>query len=437
MNDDDDLRRRFRRVRSNEDGLDWGDVEERAGVSRTWRPFHLRLGVAVATALLIGSGLGFALGTSNTPSSSAASGPVGMGFLPEAGWDVRQSGAPATLERPAVAIASNVPLSSEDSADGFPLTTLQSLPAKGVVIVVGFTRRLEHRGISREFPVRKLPLRVRDASQIEFGTQVRPRRPLGQYRLGATVNRYEVDVSLYFGAPKPGRALLVAAQRQLDRLVVRSPAPEDRVQERALPFQASASAPRIIDRTLVCTTALVGGVRKITVRGHRGIRQSASEWRQLAFAVVASGTVASATESLDVSLAWITAGAPGGHTSMDQPTGWPHYPHNEGTVAFNRRHCTPSAARVPLVPARMDGGAASPLGEEIDCFTPRRVLVRLRAVMQSPPLLFGAQSFLKSIVPARESSLAVRTLSGKPLVFANVLASGRAKLYTARSCVPS
>jgi hypothetical protein len=437
MNDDDDLQRRFRRVRSSDAGLDWADVEERAGVRRTWRPFHLRLGVAIATALLIGSGLGFALGTSNTPSSNAASGPVGMGFLPEAGWDVRQSGAAATLERPAVAIASNVPLSSEDSADGFPLTTLRSLPADGVVIVVGFTRRLEHRALSPEFPVRNLPLRVRDASPIEFGTQVRPRRPLGQYRLGATVNRYEVDVSLYFGTAKPGRASLVAAQRQLDRLVVRSTAPEDRVQERALPLQASASAPRIIDRTLACTTALVGGVRKITVRGHQGIRQGRSEWRQLAFAVVASGTVASATESLDVSFAWITAGSPGGHTSMDQPTGWPHYPHNEGTVAFNRRQCTPSAARVPLAPARLDGGAASPLGEEIDCFTPRRVLVRLRAVMQSPPLLFGADSFLKSVVPARASSLAVRTLSGKPLVFANVLASGRAKLYTARSCVPS
>jgi hypothetical protein len=435
MSDEDDLRRRFERVRSNEGGLDWADVEQRAAERRRWSALHLRLGVAVATALLVGSGLGFALGTSNTSSSSAATGPVGLGFLPETGWDVRQSGVAATLERPAVATASNVPLSPEDDADGLPLTTLQSLPANGMVIVVGFTRRLEHRGLSSEFPVRKLPLRVRDASQIEFGTQVRPKRPLGQYRLGATVNRYEVDVSLYFGTAKPGRALLLAAQRQLDRLVVRAPAPEGQVEERALPLQASA--PRILDRTLICTTALVGGVRKITVRGHRGIRQSRSEWRQLPFAVVASGTVASATESLNNSFAWITAGSPGGHTSMDQPTGWPHYPHNEGTVAFNRRQCTPSAARVPLVPARLDGGAASPLGEEIDCFTARRVLVRLRAVMQSPPLLFGAHAFLKTIVPAREGYLAARTLAGRPLVFASVLASGRARLYTAPNCVPS
>lgn len=434
---DDDLRRRFRRVRSNEAGLDWADVEQRAGERRRWRPFHLRLGVAVATALLIGSGLGFALGTSNTPSSSAASGPVGVGFLPEMGWDVRQSGVAATLERPAVAIASNVPLSREDDADGLPLTTLRSLPAHGVVIVVGFTRRLEHRGLSFEFPVRRLPLRVRDARPIEFGTQVRPRRPLGQYRLGATVNEYEVDVSFYFGTAKPRRRVLVAAQRQLDRLVVRSSAAGGRVEERALPLPSSSSAPRVLDRTLVCTTVLVGGVREIKVRGHQGIRQSGSEWRQLAFAVVSSGTVASAPDSLNNSLAWITAGEPGGHTSVDAPTGWPHYPHNEGTIAFRRGQCTPSAARVPLAPNRLEGGAASPFGEEIDCSTPRRVLVRVRAVMQAPPVLFGNPMFLKTTVPARQSYLAVRTLAGRPLVFASVLASGNAKLYTAPSCVPS
>lgn len=434
MNDDAHLRQRFREIPSNPTDPDWGDVEERAGERR--RSFPIRLAVAVASALLIGSGLGFALGSSSTPSGSAASGPVGLGFLPARGWDVRQSGVAPTPERPAVAIASNVPLSRQDDADGLPLTTLRTLRAHGVVIVAGFARQLEHRPISADFPVRKLPLRVRDAQPIEFGTQVRPKRPLGQYRLGATVNRYEVDVSFYFGTAKPGRSLLLAAQRQLDRLVVRSTASE-RVEERALPFQASASATRVLDRTLVCTTTLVGGLREIKVRGHRGIRQGRSEWRQLPFAVVGSGTVASATESLENSFAWITAGEPGGHTSMDAPTGWPHYPHNEGTIAFRRRPCTPSAARVSLTPSRLDGGAASPFGEELDCETPRRVLVRVRAVMQSPPLLFGSGQFLRTVVPARESYLAVRTLAGRPLVFASALASGKARLYTAPSCVPN
>jgi hypothetical protein len=437
MNDRDDLRRRFRRVRSGDAGLDWTDVEQRAGERRPWRPFHVRWAVAIAAALLIGSGFGFAVGNSSTPSSSAAGSPVGLGFLPETGWDVRQSGVDATPERPAVAIASNIPLSPQDDADTLPLSTLRSLPPNGVVIVVGFTGRLEALGAGGEFPARKLPLRVRDAEQIEFGTQVRPKQPLGQYRLTAVVNGNAVEVSIYFGTRKPGRMLLLAAQRQLDRLVVRATAPRDRVEERALPLRISASAPRVLDRTLVCTTVPVGGARKITVKGHQGVRQGSSAWKQLAFAVVGTGAAGgSPVTSLDNSLAWITAGVPSGTTTMDGPR-WPHYPHNEGTIVFNRRLCTPSAARVPLTPARLEGGPASPLGEEIDCFPPRRVLVRLRAVMQSPPPLFGNEMFLKTTVPAREGSLAVRTLSGKPLVFATVLGSGKARLYTASSCVPS
>jgi hypothetical protein len=436
MNDEDDLRRRFRRVRSNDAGLDWPDVEERAGERRPLRLLRLRWAVAVATALLIGSGFGFAIGTSGT-AGNAASGPLGLGFLPETGWDVRQSGAEATPERPAVAIASNVPLNRADDADGLPLSTLQSLPMNGVVIVVGFTGRLEHFGVRSEFPARKLPLRVRDASPIELGTQVRPERPLGQYRLTATVNGQAVEVNLYFGTRTPGRALLLAAQRQLDRLVVRSTAPRARLEQRALPLPASASAPRVLDRTLICSTVPVGGVRKIQIRAHQGIRQSASEWRQLAFAVVASGTVASAVDSLNNSLAWITAGEPGGHTSMDAPTGWPHYPHNEGTIAFARQRCTPSAARVPLAAAGLTGSAASPLGEDIDCFTPRRVLVRVRAVMRARLRLFPSGTFLKTTLPAREGFLAVRTLRGRQLVFASVLASGKARLFTAPTCVPS
>jgi len=397
----------------------------------------VRWGLVVAVALLLGSGLGFALAASHTSSGNAASAPVGLGFLPETGWDVRQSGAEATPERPAVAIASNVPLSPGDDADALPLSTLQSLPPNGVVIVVGFTGRREHPGAVSEFPPRKLPLRVRDAEPIEFGTQLRPERPLGQYQLRATVNRYAVDVSLYFGRREPMRPMLLAAQRQLDRLVVRSTEAQSGVGERALPLRVSASAPRVLDRTLVCTTVPLGGIRQIQLRGHDGVRSGGgASWRHLAFAVVATGG-ATVSESLDNSLAWVTAGVPSGTTTMDSLSRWPHYPHNEGTVAFNRRQCTPSAARVPLSPARLNGGRAGALGEEIDCFPPRRVLVRVRAVVQSPLRLFGNEMFLKTTIPAREGYLAVRTLSGKPLVFASVLASGKSSLYTAPSCEPS
>jgi hypothetical protein len=70
---------------------------DRSGPPRPWRPFHLRWGLTVAIALLLGSGFGFALGTSDTSSSTAANAPLGLGFLPERGWSVMQSAKRATL----------------------------------------------------------------------------------------------------------------------------------------------------------------------------------------------------------------------------------------------------------------------------------------------------------------------------------------------------
>jgi hypothetical protein len=48
-------------------------------------------GAAVAAALLIGSGLGFGLGSSVTPTGSAGTNLVGFGFVPAKGWTVTQA----------------------------------------------------------------------------------------------------------------------------------------------------------------------------------------------------------------------------------------------------------------------------------------------------------------------------------------------------------
>jgi hypothetical protein len=70
---------------------------------------------------------------------------------------------------------------------------------------------------------------------IQFGGEVRPRRPLGQYELRAVVKGYAVDVQAYFGTRRPTEAMLAEAQRQLDRLVV-SP-------DRGSPGPTAARAP--------------------------------------------------------------------------------------------------------------------------------------------------------------------------------------------------
>jgi hypothetical protein len=162
---------------------------------------------AVAVGMVIGS---FAFAGRGTASEAP-----GLGFLPAEGWTVLQSGTPATPDRPGVALAANVPLLPRDAADGFPYSTLRSLPAHGVVLVASFMRLSDRRESAR------LPLSLDEATPyIRYGGQVRPERPLGQYEIRAFVEGYAVEVQAYFGTREPSASQLAEAQRQLDRLVV-------------------------------------------------------------------------------------------------------------------------------------------------------------------------------------------------------------------------
>jgi hypothetical protein len=172
------------------------------------------------------------------------------------------------------------------------------------------------------------------------------------------------------------------------------------------------------------------------VRGHDGIRAGRTGWKQLPLAAVRDGGLTGSLEhALDVSVAWVAAGRPSPSTVLEQQTEWLFYAHTFGTVALNRRVCTPSTARVPLTATGLRGGAPGPFGQDFDCVAPRRVLVRLRAVMASPPTLYQDRQFLKTRTAVKEGYLAVRTPTGKPLVFATVSESGKARLLTASSCV--
>jgi hypothetical protein len=131
----------------------------------------------------------------------------------------------------------------------------------------------------------------------------------------------------------------------------------------------------------------------------------------------------------------VSGGSPGLDTLVEQRFRWPIYAHAVGTVAINRRACTPSTAKVPLSSAGLQANAPGPLGREFDCEAPRRVLVRVRAVFRSPAPLYQDRFFLKTRRPVRDGYLAVRTQAGAPLVFQTVSESGRSRLFTARSCV--
>jgi hypothetical protein len=74
------------------------------------------------------------------------------------------------------------------------------------------------------------------------------------------------------------------------------------------------------------------------------------------------------------------------------------------------------------------------LGETLDCSAQRRVLVRIRPVAAAPPVLYADRQFTKTRTTVSQAFIAVRTLAGKPLVFASTFGSGRARLLVAPNC---
>jgi hypothetical protein len=138
---------------------------------------------------------------------------------------------------------------------------------------------------------------------------------------------------------------------------------------------------------------------------------------------------------LDNSFAWISAGRPSSSTTLGHEfETTPVLP--SGTLALNRKSCRTVSTPIPLTAASLTGGTASQLGESIDCTAPRRILVRVRAVLVSAATLRGRGDFVRTTTPVRQAKLAARTLTGRPLVYAEVFESGRARLLTASSCTP-
>jgi hypothetical protein len=442
MNDDTvdtTLRERFSRQSDALPGPDLADIRRRArshsSARRRWRwqPPQVRWAFAVAVALLAGSGFGFALGSSHTPAGSSASGPVELGFLPARGWNVLQAATKATRARPArQAIAANVPLRPEDDADGIPYATLLSLPSSGVVVVASFTRR-ENRDSSASYPGAKLPLRLRDATPHgEYDAQLRPTNPLGQYRLRAEVNGYGVDVDVYFGTRRPVSAAITAAQRQLDRLVVRSVGASAPVEERALPMRpagasrvgaAGQATSRVVDRTFRCTPFATGdGLRSLEVVARPlGSKEFQNPISSPGLLGVSSGGFSPTSDLIAVRAdAW------------QRFRNSPRIP--EGVHAHAAR-CAAARASVRLSPAGLSGPPVQ-WSEDKECPTRGRVLVRVRAVLRSPA---PWQRIDRTYVGARrdvvEAAVAVRNESTRrSIAFMELGRAGKTRLWFSSAC---
>jgi hypothetical protein len=446
MSADDDLERILRegwRHLPEPDGAATRRARARvAGVVPRRRRRRVRIAALAATALVVAVGAGVSIGSLIAQDVTAAEGPVGLGFVPEPGWFALQAPSRSPSDRPAVAMAANVPFAEDDVVNGLaepsslPYSTLLALPPRGIVIVATFIAADGQLLGPARYPKRMLPLRIWQATPyIEYGTQIRPDQPLGQYQLRAATDGWNVEVNAYFGTPRPSARLLDAAQRQLDGLLTR-PAPAAKRARPTPTERAEPASPSSVDRTFVCTPGFLGGRYSVEARVHRGTGRGGSGWQRPPFAAIGTSARGAAATAVENNVAWISSGRPGAEASAAPGFGSYVFPFRTwGTVAVNLGLCRGSATKAPIAPGELVAREVTAFEAPLDCATPRRVLVRIRGTLRGSSTLRSYRTFLRTTAPARTAEIAVSTTSGTPLAYAQVFESGSARLFAAKGCV--
>jgi hypothetical protein len=196
--------------------------------------------------------------------------------------------------------------------------------------------------------------------------------------------------------------------------------------------ETSSARAQVLDQTYSCAVFFRGGAYVLEARAQAGTLRKGS-WAKLPYAGIRSGVFSGGGGPGNL-LAWMTAGKPVATTMIDDAYDafdvrtW-------GTVGVRREGCRRTSASIPLSVAGLTGGdRVTPLGSKSECFVPKQVIVRLRAVLVSSGSLRTGEDFQTTHVPVREAELAARTVKGKPLVYAEVRDDGTARLFTAPGC---
>jgi hypothetical protein len=162
---------------------------------------------------------------------------------------------------------------------------------------------------------------------------------------------------------------------------------------------------RVIDRTLLCSIAMRGGIWKLEIQASAATSTGLPSFGAVTNWSPDASLVSASTENL----------------------------------SLNPTRCTQTTARVPLGTEKLQGGSASSSGLEYECETPSRVLVRVRGVFRSPATFETTRHFGYQVLSAsgemREASMAIRTQAGRPVAFASVHESGRARVFGGRGCI--
>jgi hypothetical protein len=187
--------------------------------------------------------------------------------------------------------------------------------------------------------------------------------------------------------------------------------------ERALQDQAATPSARVVDRTLLCSTRVQGGLRMIEM-----MATPAVPTRREPLGPVPS--------SVDMT----SGGAETGTWVSLQTDRYPDTSPWTGQARYSRQECRVVNARVPLTTTGLAGGRAL-FQEKQKCEAPRQVLVRIRATFERPTRWVAVSPRLMAARGGRiiQGAIAVRTQNGRPLAFATATRTS-VQLYAARHC---
>jgi hypothetical protein len=170
---------------------------------------------------------------------------------------------------------------------------------------------------------------------------------------------------------------------------------------------AESTASRIVDRTFACETGYLGGIYQATVQSYWSVPPQVK--RRTPSATVVTN---------------LTDGFLGGISSS--------------SVYVTRLHCKATSAELSLTTKGLRGGSFSALGTEYKCYTPRRVLLRIRGEFMKPTTLRASSRFgfpqLQALGATTSAELAVATLAGKPIAYASIAGTKTTRLFTSSDC---
>jgi hypothetical protein len=197
----------------------------------------------------------------------------------------------------------------------------------------------------------------------------------------------------------------------------------------AMPIErgGGTAASRIVDRTLVCTLlAPLGGARDLDAVASPPIVDEFRNFSNPAHIGVGSGRVTAGSVADRSNRVFVRARLEELEgVGRTLPPG----------VYASTRSCSATSASVPLSSRGLPGPPVE-FGKEVECEIRGRVLVRVRAVLQSSAAWRRVQGgYAGARASVVEAALAVRTQRGRrPVVFLQLDRTGKTKLWTAPSC---